>query len=195
MNEYPYLTLEEAAERLGAPIRYVERALGLGDLPSLLPADVDAYKPVYDGLVEYSTRILEGLEPVPPRPDYNLRLIDGVWFDYVNPGTVHDVIHSWAYGFMTGAEAAEMLHLDEGEDIAEIAKDHGLAVPEIEALPRQEVADRLGMPVDNVRHLLASHGLMSCRPADVEARAAFQREKWGGRGTLADLRRKLEQGE
>lgn len=52
-----------------------------------------------------------------------------VIFDAENPGTVHDVLFSWATGHLTDSQVVAMLHLDDNDDLDEIARDNRVPQP------------------------------------------------------------------
>ncbi|MBP2563373.1 hypothetical protein J2857_006172 [Neorhizobium galegae] len=50
-------------------------------------------------------------------------------FDAENPGTVHDVLFSWATGHLSDTQVIEMLHLDADENLDEIARNNRVPQP------------------------------------------------------------------
>ncbi len=125
---------------------------------------------------EASLRVLEGLDRVVPRPDYYL-IGD---FDHVNPVTEHDILWSWSQGYLTTKGAAEMLKLEEGDTIEEVAIQLGIPLPPEEAVSPQEAALILGDdpaatdPTLNVRRRIRDGRLPSYFRSVVEARRAFE---------------------
>lgn len=134
--------------------------------------------------VEYtdaSLAILRGLDRVVPRPDYYL-IGD---FNHVEPVTEHDVLWSWSKGFLATATATEMLALEEGDTVGEIADQLGIPRPREEALLPAAAAAILGdVPVDGdatftVRRRIRDGRLESYFPSDVMRRRDFERKTRG----------------
>ncbi|WP_028734693.1 hypothetical protein [Rhizobium leguminosarum] len=125
-----------------------------------------------------SIQVLRNLEGVVPRPDYYL-VGD---FNHVHPVTEHDILWSWSQGFLATSTAREMLILEEGDTIDEIALQLGVPLPREEAILPAEAAAILGdEPVDgdptyNVRRRVRDGRLTSYFPSDVEARRVFEHE-------------------
>lgn len=125
-----------------------------------------------------SIKVLRNLEGVVPRPDYYL-VGD---FNHVHPVTEHDILWSWSQGFLATSTAREMLILEEGDTIDEIALQLGVPMPREEAILPAEAAAILGdEPVDgdptyNVRRRIRDGRLASYFRSDVEARRVFEYE-------------------
>ncbi|ULJ81864.1 hypothetical protein MF410_31040 (plasmid) [Rhizobium sp. C104] len=125
-----------------------------------------------------SIKVLRNLERVVPRPDYYL-VGD---FNHAHPVTEHDILWSWSQGFLATSTAIEMLILEEGDTIDEIALQLGVPLPREEAILPAEAAAILGdEPVDgdptyNVRRRIRDGRLASYFPSDVEARRVFEDE-------------------
>lgn len=125
-----------------------------------------------------SIKVLRNLEEVVPRPDYYL-VGD---FNHAHPVTEHDILWSWSQGFLATSTAREMLILEEGDTIDEIALQLGVPLPTEEAILPAEAAAILGdEPVDgdptyNVRRRIRDGRLTSYFRSDVEARRVFEDE-------------------
>ncbi|MBY5370554.1 hypothetical protein [Rhizobium leguminosarum] len=125
-----------------------------------------------------SVKVLRNLERVVPRPDYYL-VGD---FNHAHLVTEHDVLWSWSQGFLATSTAREMLILEEGDTIDEIALQLGVPLPREEAILPAEAAAILGdEPVDgdptyNVRRRIRDGRLTSYFRSDVEARRVFEDE-------------------
>lgn len=123
-----------------------------------------------------SLNVLQGLDRVVPRPDYYL-IGD---FNHINPVTEHDILWSWSRGFLTTQAAAEMLKLEEGDTIEEVAIQLGIPFPPEEAVSPLEAALILGDvsnamdPTLNVRRRIRDGRLASYFRSVVEARRAFE---------------------
>lgn len=95
------------------------------------------------GSLEYSDasiEVLRGLDRVVPRPDFYL-IGD---FNHVEPATERDVLWGWSQGFLATSAAIEMLDLEEGDTIIEIALQLNVPLPREEALLPTEAAALLG---------------------------------------------------
>ncbi|TAW09902.1 hypothetical protein [Rhizobium ruizarguesonis] len=125
-----------------------------------------------------SLRVLRGLDRIAPRPDYYL-VGD---FNHVHPVTEHDILWSWSQGFLATSTAVEMLNLEEGDTIDEIARQLVIPLPREEALLPIVAAAMLGdEPVNGdttftVRRRIRDGRLKSYFRTDVEARRAFEDE-------------------
>ncbi|WP_029874746.1 hypothetical protein [Rhizobium leguminosarum] len=123
-----------------------------------------------------SIKVLRNLERVVPRPDYYL-VGD---FNHAHPVTEHDILWSWSQGFLATSTAREMLILEEGDTIDEIALQLGVPMPREEAILPAEAAAILGdEPVDgdptyDVRRRIRDGRLASYFRSDVEARRVFE---------------------
>lgn len=56
--------------------------------------------------------------------------MDDVIFDAEHPVTVHDYLWAWSRGRLTSAQVIEALHLDDEEELREVARDNGVPEPE-----------------------------------------------------------------
>lgn len=123
-----------------------------------------------------SLKVLRGLDRVVPRPDYYL-IGD---FNHVEPVTEHDVLWSWSQGFLTTKTAVELLALEEGDTLGEIAAQLDVPFPREEALTPEAAAFFLGDEsvngdvTFNVRRRIRDGRLASYFPSDVEARRKFE---------------------
>ncbi len=123
-----------------------------------------------------SLKVLQGLDRVVPRPDYYL-IGD---FDHVNPVTERDILWSWSQGFLTTQATEEMLKLEEGDTLDEVANQLGVPLPPEEAVSPREAALILGDdpaatdPTLNVRRRIRDGRLASYFRSVVEARRAFE---------------------
>lgn len=123
-----------------------------------------------------SLKVLRGLDRIAHRPDYYL-VGD---FNHVHPVTEHDILWSWSQGFLATSTAVEMLDLEEGDTIEEIALQLVIPLPREEALLPIVAAAMLGdEPVNgdatfNVRRRIRDGRLKSYFRTDVEARRAFE---------------------
>ncbi|MDM9627385.1 hypothetical protein QTL95_15865 [Rhizobium sp. S152] len=130
-----------------------------------------------------SLKVLCGLDRVVPRPDYYL-IGD---FNHIEPVTEHDILWSWSRGFLTTRTAEEMLALEEGDTLNEVAAQLGVPFPREEALSPAAAAVILGdRPVDgdltfDVRRRIRDARLASYFRSDVEARRAFEDKARAGR--------------
>lgn len=52
-----------------------------------------------------------------------------VIFDHENPTTVHDVLFSWSTGHLTDSQVVKILHLDDGDDLDQIARENRVPQP------------------------------------------------------------------
>lgn len=127
-----------------------------------------------DGGFEYSDAnlaVLRGLDQVMPRPDYYL-IGD---YNPIEPVTDYDVLSAWSAGFLTTAAAVEMLELEEGDTIEEIALQFDVPLPYELTLSPLEAALILedkpvrGDPTFMVRRRIRDGRLASYFPSDVKA--------------------------
>ncbi|EJC80658.1 hypothetical protein Rleg4DRAFT_2293 [Rhizobium leguminosarum bv. trifolii WSM2297] len=133
----------------------------------------------YDDGFEYNEenlKVLRGLNRVVRRPDYYL-IGD---FNHIDPVTEQDILWCWSQGFLATSTALEMLALEEGDRIDEIAIQLGIPLPTEEAMLPAEAAAILGdEPVDGdpafeVRRRIRDGRLASYFRFHVEARRDFE---------------------
>ncbi len=147
---------------------------------SQAPADVD--------YTDASLAVFRGLDRVVPRPDYYL-IGD---FNHVEPVTEHDILWSWSMGFLATTTATQMLALEEGDTLGEIANQLGVPLPREEALLPAAAAIILGdTPIDgdltfSVRRRIRDGRLGSYFPSDVLKRREFERAGKNG-GLKTDI--------